>query len=138
VPERDYSHRQVVDKLGVRPGDAVAYVTDAGAVDEALRRDIASRTGRELAREDEPVDVVIASIGEGTDVVTLLQEWRPRLQPAGGIWLLSPKRGNAGYVSQDMLIPLGLQAGLVDNKVCSVSDRQSAIRFVIRRRDRGG
>jgi DUF3052 family protein len=137
VPERNYDHRRVVDKLGVKLGHAVAYVPDADAVDDWLRTDIATQTAREPAGADEPVDTVIAIIDDGTDVVELLREWRPRLQPAGGIWLLSPKRGRQGYVNQETLIPLGLEAGLVDNKVCSVSDRQSAMRFVIRRRDRG-
>jgi hypothetical protein len=137
VPERDYSHRQVVDKLGVKPGNAVAFAADAGEIDDWLRGDIASRAGRETAGEDEPVDIVIASIDDRTDVVQLLRDWRSRLRPSGGIWLLAPKRGRPGYVRLDALIPFGLLAGLVDNKICSISDTQSAIRFVIRRRDRG-
>jgi len=40
------------------------------------------------------------------------------------------------YLNQSDLIPLGLAAGLVDNKICSVSDTESAMRFVIRRKDR--
>ncbi len=70
------------------------------------------------------------------DVVALLQHWRSRLEPAGGIWLLTPKRGQPGYVDQRDLIAAGLAAELVDNKVCSVSDTTSAMRFVIRKRDR--
>ena len=41
-----------------------------------------------------------------------------------------------GYVDQNDLIAAGGPAGLVDNKVCSVSDTVSAMRFVIRRVDR--
>jgi ligand-binding sensor domain-containing protein len=54
----------------------------------------------------------------------------------GGIWLLSPKRGLPGYVNQSELIAAGLEAGLVDNKSCSVSETTSGLRFVIRRADR--
>nr|MBA2451381.1 DUF3052 family protein [Chloroflexota bacterium] len=68
--------------------------------------------------------------------VALLETWKPRLQPNGGIWLLTPKRGQPGYVDQRELIAAGLAAGLVDNKVCSVSDTTSAMRFVIRKADR--
>jgi hypothetical protein len=50
--------------------------------------------------------------------------------------VLTPKRGLPGYVNTADLIPLGAAAGLVDNKVCSVSERVSGMRFVIRRVDR--
>ncbi|MBF8284155.1 MAG: hypothetical protein HW378_3070, partial [Anaerolineales bacterium] len=39
-------------------------------------------------------------------------------------------------LNQTDLIPLGLAAGLVDNKTCSVSENESGMRFVIRRKDR--
>jgi len=71
-----------------------------------------------------------------TDVVRVLSTWRARIDPAGGIWLLTPKRGQPGYVDQRELILAGPSAGLVDNKICSVDDTTSAMRFVIRRADR--
>jgi len=39
-------------------------------------------------------------------------------------------------MNQDTLIPFGLDAGLVDNKICSISDNESAMRFVIRKSER--
>src|SRR5437764_98260 len=55
---------------------------------------------------------------------------------ASGIWLLTPKRGQPGYLDQRDLILAGPTAGVVDNKTCSVSDTTSGIRFVIRKIDR--
>jgi ligand-binding sensor domain-containing protein len=136
VPERDYSHRDVVDKLGVKPGHAVAFVEAAGPVDWELRERVLARAGRDAAAEGEPANVVLASIDAGTDAVALLREWRGRIAVDGGIWLLSPKRGLPGYVNQSELIAAGLEAGLVDNKSCSVSETTSGLRFVIRRADR--
>jgi hypothetical protein len=135
MPEKDYSHRDVLDKLGIRPGQAAIIASDA-YVDDGLRARIVERVGRELAEADEPADVVLADVDDREDPVAVLTRWKARLQPAGGIWLLTRKRGHPGYVDQRELIDAGRPAGLVDNKICSVSDTISAMRFVIRRIDR--
>lgn len=136
MADKDYSHRDVVDKLGIKPGHAVAFVAAAGPLDGALRVRALDRAGRPPADDGEPADVVLTTSDDATDAVALLERWKPRLRPTGGIWLLTPKRGRPGYVDQRALIAAGLAAGLVDNKVCSVSDTTSAMRFVIRKTDR--
>ena len=135
-PERDYSHRSVVDKLGIRPGYAVAFEAAPVEVAAELREDALERAGREAAAADEPADVVLVGADSSTDVHEVLIAWRKRIDAAGGIWLLTPKRGQPGYVDQRELIEAGPGAGLVDNKICSVDDKTSAMRFVIRRADR--
>ncbi len=98
---------------------------------------IIERTGRPPATEDEALDIVLAVIDETSDAAALLKKWRQYLTPNGGIWLLTAKRGQPGYVDQRELIAAGQQAEVVDNKVCSVSPTMSAMRFVIRKKDRG-
>jgi hypothetical protein len=137
VAERDYSHRDVVDKLGIKPGFAIAFDAAPRAVDPELRLRALSRAGRdEAAAADEPVDVVLIGADLTTDVQAVLRAWRMRIDQAGGIWLLTPKRGQPGYVDQRELIEAGPAAGVVDNKICSVDERTSAMRFVIRKTDR--
>jgi hypothetical protein len=80
--------------------------------------------------------VVLVGADASTDVHTVLTTWRKRIDPAGGIWLLTPKRGQHGYVDQRELILAGPDAGVVDNKICSVDAQTSAMRFVIRKADR--
>ena len=133
MPEKDYSHRDVVDKLGVKPGHAVAVV---GSCDPRLEARVLERTGRGPAEPDELADVVLIWADAATDAVSTLQEWKARIEPNGGIWLLTPKRTQPGYVDQTELIEAGKEAGVVDNKICSVSDTTSAMRFVIRKVDR--
>jgi hypothetical protein len=133
VPEKDYSHRDVVDKLGIKPGHAVALV---GPAEPALRQRVLDRTGRPPAAADEPADVVLVWADATTDAVKTLEDWKTKIDPSGGIWLLTPKRTQAGYVDQNDLIEAGKQAGVVDNKICSVSDTTSGMRFVIRKADR--
>jgi len=134
-PERDYSHRDLLDKLGIRPGTAVAIAAEAGIVAPSLVERIATRTG--TASCEDPLDVVLISVDDGTDLTAVLRRWRPRLAPAGGIWLLTPKRGRPGWVDRGEVIAAGLAAGLVDNKICSVDDETGAIRFVIPKASRG-
>jgi hypothetical protein len=136
MPDRDYSHRGVVDKLGIKPGHAVALVEAAGPLDSDLRERVIARAGRAPALDGDAIDVALVTADATTDAVAVLGRWRSRLEPSGGIWLLSPKRGQPGYVDQRDLIAAGLAAELVDNKSCSVSDTTSAMRFVIRKRDR--
>ena len=134
--ERDYSHRDVVDKLGIKPGHALAFAAAPMPIDPSLRARALDKAGREEASDDEPVDVVLVGADASTDVEGVLKVWRERIDQAGGIWLLTPKRGQIGYIDQNELILAGPNAGVVDNKICSVSDTTSAMRFVIRKVDR--
>jgi hypothetical protein len=55
----------------------------------------------------------------------------------GVIWVISAKKNKGEpYLPDFILIPLGSAAGLVDNKICSISETQTAMRFVTRVRDR--
>ena len=137
MPEKDYSHRDVLDKLGLKPGQAVRVV---GGGDKALLARVREKVGLAPVRAG-LADVVLywpRSVGE---ITPSLLELRGGIVQNGGIWVFTGKRGqrNASgmdYLNQTELIPLGLAAGLVDNKTCSVSDTESAMRFVIRKKDR--
>jgi hypothetical protein len=126
----------VVDKLGIKPGFSVAFATCPLAIDADLRARALARAGRAEAAADELMDVVLVGADATTDVENVLKTWRQRIDQAGGIWLLTPKRGQAGYVDQNELILAGPAAGVVDNKTCSVSETTSGMRFVIRKVDR--
>lgn len=107
----------------------------AGLLDAGIVGEIRERAPRE-PDADEPLDLVILAVDAGTEIAALLRSYRTRLKPEGGIWLVTPKRGRPGYIRGEDLIPIGLAERLVDNKVCSVSDQLSGMRFVIRRQDR--
>lgn len=136
MPEKNYQHRSILDKLGIKPGHAVAFAQEAQAIDPDLSQNIIERTGRSPATEDEALDIVLAVIDETTNAVEVLNKWREHITPSGSIWLLTAKRQQPGYVDQRELIIAGQQAGVVDNKVCSISPTLSAMRFVIRKKDR--
>src|SRR5215208_6826109 len=104
MSHKEYGHRDVLDKLGIKPGHAVAIAAVARPLDDALGERALGRSGRSPAGDDEPTDVVLATADGATDAVALLEAWKPRLQPNGGIWLLTPKRGQPGYVDQREMI----------------------------------
>ena len=138
MPDKDYAHRDVTDKLSIRAGDAVRVV---GQGERQLLARVRQKTGRRLIDSDTLLDVVLYWPKNIEEITPTLFELRGAIRPAGGIGVITAKRDRTSasgmaYVSQDALIPFGRAAGLVDNKICSISDDESAIRFVIRRKDR--
>jgi hypothetical protein len=132
-----YAAKDIVDKLGVKPGDAVLFHGAKKDVD--LVRRIRVKAGRPAARAGERADVVVYWAASAKELTPQLRALRKRIVPAGGIWVITAKREKerAGrpYLGNDV-IALGLAADLVDNKVCAISDEDTAMRFVIRRTDR--
>jgi Protein of unknown function (DUF3052) len=60
------------------------------------------------------------------------------LAPAGMLWVSWPKKssGVATDLSEDVIREIGLAAGLVDVKVCAVTEVWSGLKFVRRLKDR--
>lgn len=129
----DYSHRSVVQKLGVKPDERVEVVGDVGA---GLRRDVKEVLGRGLVRSGE-LDGAIVAVQSVAEAEQVFERYRSRLRDTGYLWLITPKRGQEGYVNQMALVPGGKQRGLIDNKTCSIDDERSGIRFVVPRALRG-
>jgi hypothetical protein len=130
MAEKSYAHRDLLDKLGVRDGMRVLL---AGLVHEDLRSRLAGRAAVELLEEpdDDPVNLVLFTPADGSRVKAELAAHRSRITADGAIWVLTPKRGQPGYLRQEALIPQGKAVGLVDNKICSVDETTSGMRFVI-------
>ena len=129
----DYSHRSVVQKLGVKPDERVEIVGDVGA---GLRRDVKGVLGRGLVRSGE-LDGAIVMVQSVEEAEEAFDSYRPRLRDTGYLWLITPKRGQDGYVNQMALVPGGKRHGLIDNKTCSIDEFRSGIRFVVPRALRG-
>src|SRR5262249_5498504 len=60
------------------------------------------------------------------------------LEPDGALWVAWPKKtsGVATDLVEQVVQQVGLDAGLVDNKVCAIDDTWSGLRFVYRVADR--
>ena len=60
------------------------------------------------------------------------------LSDAGGLWIAWPKKASKRPtdLTEDVVRRIGLDAGLVDVKVCAIDEVWSGLKFVRRLRDR--
>jgi hypothetical protein len=83
-------------------------------------------------------DVMIFFTRSRAELVQRFSSLARRLCPAGGLWIAWPKKasGVTTDLTEDRVREVGLEAGLVDNKVCAVDETWSGLRFVYRLKDR--
>ena len=123
--EKDYSHRTLVDKLGVKPGMRVSMI---GIRDPGFIR-LVERAGADVStRRRKDTDLFFVAVEDYADMGTL-GPLEPSLVRDGAIWVIHPK--GRKDVSQAEIIKLGVEAGFVDNKVSAWSETHTALRFVI-------
>jgi hypothetical protein len=127
--EVDYSHRTVVQKLGIKPDQRVEVAGDVGS---GLRRDVKEALGRGLVKSGE-LDAAIVSVDSLEAFAHVLDDYRERLRDTGCLWVVTRKRGHESYINQMLLVPPAKERGLIDNKTCSIDDERSGIRFVVPR-----
>jgi hypothetical protein len=91
-----------------------------------------------VTHEDAPYDVVLAFFIERAAMAREFPQLALSLQPAGGLWIAWPKKasGVATDLNETAVRETGLASGLVDNKVCAVTEVWSGLRFVYRLKDR--
>lgn len=129
MPERDYSHRTTVQKLGVKEGERIEVAGDVGP---GLRDRVKDAIGRGLVRGGE-LDGAIVLVESLDEAKESLVRYRARLKDSGYLWLITRKRGHERYVNQVQIVPVAKRIGMIDNKTCSIDDERSGIRFVVPR-----
>jgi hypothetical protein len=90
------------------------------------------------SRSKKPLDFVLLFVKSEKDLKKQFAEYAQRLLPAGMIWVAWPKKssGVTTDLSFNNVQTIGLAAGLVDVKICAVSDVWSGLKFVFRLKDR--
>lgn len=126
APERDYSHRLLIDKLGVKAGQSVAVL---GVESAEFLTDLTARVpeysrGKRIA----DADLVFFS-AEARGDLSQMDSLAGSIQKTGAIWVVYPK--GQPHIREIDVIQAGKAAGLTDNKVCSFSSTHTALRFVI-------
>ena len=96
---------------------------------------LAVRTADFTKRLRPDCDVILLGV-EKTSALGKIKATAARMKPSGGLWIVYPK--GRKDITQAQVMEAGLAAGLVDNKVCSFSATLTALRFVVRVKDRPG
>jgi hypothetical protein len=128
------STRPLLDKLGVRPNAQVHLIGNFSSDFRALldQRTHEVTDGEPVAGK--PADLLFLAADSHTELVPLAR-LRHAIVPSGAVWVVS-RKGKLATLRDVEVIEAALAAGLVDNKVVSFSDTQTAQRLVIRLRDR--
>src|SRR5260370_2194921 len=126
------STRPLLDKLGVKPGSKIAIVNleEAGFIRQLKERPSDIVTGKPRSK----VDLVFIGAQDAAGLRRLV-ELKTWIEPNGAIWVVRPKGGRSA-LRDTYVIDAGLAAGLVDNKIASISATHGAMRLVFRLRDR--
>jgi len=123
MPEVDYSHRSLLDKLGVKDGMRVAVLD----IDDAeFGSELNARSVHVVA--EGPADVVVCGVDEPADLARLrvLIDW---IRPAGALWAVWVK--GRKELNENHVREAALDSGLVDVKVARFSATHSALKLVI-------
>ena len=85
-----------------------------------------------------PADVILSFHLRRQELASSFAMLAGALDSAGGLWISWPKKasGISTDLNENLIRDIGLAAGLVDNKVCAVTDAWSGLRFVYRLKDR--
>ena len=131
-----YSGKALVQKIGLKAGHRLALAGEPdGFIKELapLPADVVIMTGGK-----KPLDCVILFADDARSLESRIVRWGARLAPAGMLWVTWPKKASKVQtdVTEGLVRKTGLDAGLVDVKICAVNDVWSGLKFVRRLKDR--
>ncbi len=129
-----YSGTPLPKKLGIKPNYRAAFL-DLPAEVKAELHDALSAC--HLAK-DGRLDFAMIFTKDKAELKKHFLQFAKQLAPAGMLWVSWPKKssGVASDLNENDLRQIGLDVGLVDVKVCAVSDVWSGLKFVIPVKDR--
>jgi hypothetical protein len=130
-----YSGTPLPKKLGIKSGFRVQLVNAPEEVRAELHEALA---GCPAAKRGDALDFVMLFTKASAALEKDFSRMAERLTPAGMLWVSWPKK-SSGVVTdlhENKIREIGLAAGLVDVKVCAVTDVWSGLKFVRRLKDR--
>jgi len=131
-----YSGTPLPKKLGIKDGFRVCLVDSPQEVNKELKP---SLDKCEIAHDGKvPLDFAIVFTKSKAALAKEFQQISRQLAPAGMLWVSWPKKssGVASDLDENIVREVGLAAGLVDVKVCAVTEVWSGLKFVRRLKDR--
>lgn len=131
-----YSGTPLPKKLGLKEQFQVLLLDSPADVKAQLKQ--ALSTCQVVKDGRVPLDFAMIFVKSAADLKKKFSQVAKRLAPAGMLWVSWPKKtsGVATDLAENDVRNIGLQAGLVDVKVCAVNEIWSGLKFVIRVKDR--
>jgi hypothetical protein len=129
-----YSGTPLPKKLGIKDGFRVRLANAPAEVRAELREAFAVC---EMKAED-LLDFAMIFTKSRVELTKEFSRMAKLLAPAGMLWVSWPKKssGVASDLDENLVRGIGLDAGLVDVKVCAVTEVWSGLKFVRRVKDR--
>ena len=131
-----YSGTPLVKKLGIKEGSRVALVNAPKHFQSTLgelpqRVEFVKQTAKSL-------DIILLFVLTERALARDFTKVAGRLAANGMIWVAWPKKssGVTTDLSFDRVQRIGLDAGLVDVKICAIDETWSGLKFVYRLKDR--
>jgi len=133
MPVKKY-HTPLVQKLGIKPGHRLLVVHEPDGFRKllvGLPNDVQTELG-----DADAADVIVFFATVAADVKRQVPRLKKRLSAGGGFWIAWPKKtsGVETDVTFEVVQPIGLVTGLVDNKVCAIDATWTGLRFVFRKK----
>ena len=131
-----YSGTPLARKLGIKEEAKVALLGAPDGFEAELDPLPAGvRVRRRLSRD---LDVALLFVTERRELERRFPDVAASIKPNGGFWVAWPKQSSKvpTDLTEDVLREVGLPQGLVDNKVCAVTEVWSGLRFVWRKENR--
>jgi hypothetical protein len=130
-----YSGTPLPKKLGIKPGFRVRLANAPAEVRAELREALAECL---IVKQADALDFVMFFTKSRGELTREFARIAKRLAPAGMLWISWPKKssGVATDLDENVIREIGLDAGLVDVKVCAVTEVWSGLKFVRRVKDR--
>jgi hypothetical protein len=129
-----YSGTPLPKKLGIKPKQRLTFVGLPADVRAELREALAACS----VIKNGPLDFAMVFVKKQAELTEEFARLAKQLAPDGMLWVSWPKKasGVATDMNENDVRRIGLEAGLVDVKVCAVSEVWSGLKFVRRVKDR--
>lgn len=131
-----YSGKSLSAKIGLRDGQRVSLIDAPPDLCDELMHAVPGAQWKRFPATG--LDCVILFAGNHAALRRGFARAAAALLPAGMLWVAWPKKASQvpTDLTEDRVRAHGLEGGLVDVKVCAVSDIWSGLKFVRRLEDR--
>jgi hypothetical protein len=132
-----YSETPLAKKLGIKEGFRISFVNPPQGFENELGP-LPEGVKLSVGQLKKPLDLVIFFTDSERTLKSRFAVLAEKLSINGMLWIAWPKKSSG--VSTDLTFGvvqrIGLDAGLVDVKICAVNDIWSGLKFVYRVKDR--